>query len=245
MDGVRDVWNNEGRDANTVIYKSFVVNQFEYHCPPLSLVLSTAPFLTLVVRTASLSFFIEPTFLVPEDVLFAIRMGFSVAANLFFDGGGTFLDWELDVLRKEVDETFNFLLREGASLYASVSAPRPVTPFISSPLRPSSESETRMGMGIDTGTFSVPLATGRAPILVVPEPPTFFFLATGCSDSSGESRFKSNLYCFLAVSLLDEDGKFAEPKGMTSELANWKFLLRCTLMRSAHAHPNPEGGIIG
>jgi len=181
VDGVRDVRNNEGRNANTVIDKPFVVNQLEYHCPPLSLVLSAPPFLVLVIRTANLSFFTEPTFLIPEDVLFVIRMGFSGAANLCFGGGGIFLDWELDVLRKEVDETLNFLLREGASLCASVSASTLVAPFISSPLRTSSESDTRMGMGIETGTFSVPLATGRAPILVSPEPPTFFFLAAGCS----------------------------------------------------------------
>jgi hypothetical protein len=73
----------------------------------------------------------------------------------------------------------------------------------------------------------------------------FFFLATGCLDSSNGSRFDSPLYCFLAVSFLDEQGKFAEPKNMTSHLAQWKFLLRCTLMRFAHAHPHPNAGIIG
>jgi hypothetical protein len=53
--------------------------------------------------------------LIPEDVLLAIRTGFRGATNLCF-GGGMVLDSELDVLRKEVEETFCFLLREGVSL---------------------------------------------------------------------------------------------------------------------------------
>ena len=191
MDGVGGVCDNEGRSTNTIINKSFVVNQLEYHWPPLSLVLSAPPFLTLVVRTADLSFFAESTFflvpglaeeeLVPKDVLFAIWIGFWGTVNLCFGSRGIVLDWELDALRKEVDETFSFLFREGASLCASVSASTPATPFISSLLQASSESDTRIEMGIEIGTFSVPLAMGRAPILVGPEPPVFFFLATGCS----------------------------------------------------------------
>jgi len=170
----------EERNPNAVIDKSLFANQLEYHCPPLSLALSAPPFLTLVVRTADLSLLIGPTFFptptlaeeepLPKDVLFAIRIGFWGTANLCFDSGGTVLDWELDILRKEADETFCFLLKEGASLCASASASAPVLPA-------SSESDARMGMGM----FSVPLATGRVPALVGPEPPTFFFLATGCS----------------------------------------------------------------
>jgi len=38
-----------------------------------------------------------------------------------------------------------------------------------------------MGIGIGIGTFSTPSATGRTAILVGPEPPAFFFLATGCN----------------------------------------------------------------
>lgn len=73
------------------------------------------------------------------------------------------------------------MFKEGASLCVSVSASAPVPPSISSLLRASSESDTKMEMGIEMGTFSVPFATGRAPILVGPETPTFFFLAVGCS----------------------------------------------------------------
>ena len=79
------------------------------------------------------------------------------------------LDSELDVLRKEVDEIFCLLFKKGASPRAFFSL-----------FGASSESDTRMGMGIEMGTFSAPFATGRPLILGGPEPPTFFFLATGC-----------------------------------------------------------------
>ena len=73
----------------------------------------------------------------------------------------------------------------------------------------------------------------------------FFTLASGCLDQSTGSRFDSVLYCFLAVSSVDKEGKFLEPKQITSPLAAWKFLLRCTIMRYAHDNPNQEKGIIG
>jgi len=89
------------------------------------------------------------------------------------------LDPEPDVLRKEVDEIFGFLLREGASLGAFASTPAPVISLLSLSLfQVSSESDTGMAIGIEVGTFSIPFAIERAPVLVEP---TFFFLATGCS----------------------------------------------------------------
>ena len=73
----------------------------------------------------------------------------------------------------------------------------------------------------------------------------FFLLATGHSDPPDGFRFNSPLYCFLAVSSVNRQGKFAEPKEMTSELAKWKFLLRCAVLQFARDHPHPETGVIG
>ena len=109
----------------------------------------------------------------PDDVLLAIRIGFCSAVGLCFCGGMV-LDSELDVLRKETEEVFCFF-KEGASLRASSA---PDTLFISfSFFRAPSESDTKMGMG----TFSAPFVTDRTPALAGPDPPTFFFLAAGCS----------------------------------------------------------------
>lgn len=117
--------------------------------------------------------------LTPDDVLLGNRIGFRGAANLCF-GAGMVLDSELDVLRKEVEEIFCFLFREGAPLCASISASAPDTPFISFALfRVSSASDTMMRIGMGIGTFSAPFAVERTPALVGPEPPMFFFLAIG------------------------------------------------------------------
>jgi len=106
----------------------------------------------------------------PDDVLLVTRIGLCGAVNL---GRGMVLGSKLDVLRK-VEEILCFLIREGASLCASTSASTPETPF-----RIPSGSDTTMGIGMGNGTFSVPFATGRTPVLVGPEAFTFFFLATG------------------------------------------------------------------
>ena len=151
----------------------------EHHRPPLSLALPIPPFLTLVARPADLSFLVRPAFF-PKDVLLAIWIGFWDAVGLRFCGGAV-LDSELDVLRKEVDETFRLLFK-GTLLRASFPVAAPVASFISLSLfRASSESDARIGMGIEMGPFSVPFEIGRAPILDGPAPPAFFFLATRCS----------------------------------------------------------------
>ena len=130
-----------------------------------------------MVRTADLLLLKEPTFfalklaeevLAPKDVPFEVRRGFVGTSDLCFGDGGAV---KFDVLRKGA--VFFFLLKN-VSLTASISTPAPVTPFSSSP----SESDTRMGLGIEIGKFPVAFATGCTTVL---EPPTFFFLATGWS----------------------------------------------------------------
>lgn len=156
-----------------------VTDYLEHHHPPLSLAPPAPPSPTLVVRTADLSLPTKPTFLlaptldeealVPEDVLLVIRIGFCGATNLRF-GGGMVLDPELVALRKEAEEIFCFLFKEGATLRASVS------PLALDAFRASSESDTRMGIGI----FSAPFVMGPTSILVDPGLLAFFLLSTGC-----------------------------------------------------------------
>lgn len=70
----------------------------------------------------------------------------------------------------------------------------------------------------------------------------FFFAAvTESVEESCDSRFKCPVLSFIACFAYNEDDTFKLAPRITTLLANWEFLLRCTALYNAHLVSSREG----
>jgi hypothetical protein len=61
----------------------------------------------------------------------------------------------------------------------------------------------------------------------------FFSLTSTTNAAANEKQFSCPVQCFLAACSYNRDDTFKSPKGMTSMLAQWQFMLRATALLAA------------
>ena len=61
----------------------------------------------------------------------------------------------------------------------------------------------------------------------------FFLIVTRCAKAASDKRFTCPLQVYLACFGYNEDDTFKPPSQVTTLLANWQYLLRCTALYQA------------